>query len=320
MTTIPGIAKGRQSGKFWYIGKMKPAPFDYIAPRSLADALQTMHTHGSEAKLLAGGQSLIPVMNFRLAQPTMIVDLNGVAELGRLQRDEAGGLRIGAMVRQRELERSRLVADLAPLLYGAMPYVAHPQIRNRGTLGGSLAHADPAAELPVVAITLDAYFRLQQQGGERWVRADEFYTGLFSTVLEPEEILAEVTIPPLPANSGCSFMELARRHGDYAQAGVAALVTVDENGVCRNARLVFLAVGEMPMVAHQAVQAMIGQRPTADLLSEVARMAADREIDPVTDIHATADYKRHLAQVLARRALQQAMERATSHIERSVNV
>ncbi len=299
---------------------MKPAPFDYIAPRSLAETLQTMHAHGYDAKLLAGGQSLIPVMNFRLAQPTMIVDLNGVAELGRLQRDEAGGLRIGAMVRQRELERSQLVADLAPLLHEAMPYVAHPQIRNRGTLGGSLAHADPAAELPVVAIALDAYLRLQRQGGERWVRADEFYTGLFSTVLEPEEILAEVTIPPLPANTGYAFMELARRHGDYAQAGAAALVTLDEHGVCRNARLVFLAVGEVPMVAHRAVQMMIGQVPSAELLAEVARMAAENEIDPVTDIHATADYKRHLAQVLARRALQQAMDRASSQIERSGSI
>jgi carbon-monoxide dehydrogenase medium subunit len=299
---------------------MKPAPFEYLAPRNLEEALAIMHAQGAEAKLLAGGQSLIPVMNFRLAQPTLIVDLNNVTELGRLQRDEAGGLRIGAMVRQRELERSQLVADLSPLLHEAMPYVAHPQIRNRGTLGGSLAHADPAAELPVVAIALDVYLRLQRQGGERWIRADEFYTGLFSTALGPEEILAEVTIPPVPANTGYAFMELARRHGDYAQAGAAALVTLDEQGVCRNARLVFLAVGEVPMVAHQAAQVMIGQVPSVELIAEVARMAAESEIDPVTDIHATADYKRHLAQVLARRTLQQATDRATSQIKRSVNV
>jgi carbon-monoxide dehydrogenase medium subunit len=298
---------------------MKPAPFEYLAPRNLEEALAIMHAQGTEAKLLAGGQSLIPVMNFRLAQPTLIVDLNNVPELGRLQRDEAGGLRVGAMVRQRELERSRLIADLAPLLYETMPYVAHPQIRNRGTFGGSLAHADPAAELPVVAIALEAYLRLLRQGSERWIRADEFYTGLFTTVLEPEEILTEITIPPIPANTGCAFMELARRHGDYAQAGVAALVTLDQDGTCRNARLVFLAVGEIPMVAHQAVQALIGQRPTAELIAEVAQKAAKTEIDPMTDIHATADYKRHLSQVLARRALQQAVDRAVAQLENKVN-
>lgn len=289
---------------------MKPAPFDYLAPQNLEEALQIMSAHGYEAKLLAGGQSLIPIMNFRLAQPTLIVDLNGVTELGRLQRDEAGGLRIGAMVRQRELEHSQLIADLAPLLHEAMPYVAHPQIRNRGTMGGSLAHADPAAELPLIAIALEAHLHLLRQGSERWVRAEEFYTGLFMTSLEPEEILADVTIPPLPANSGYAFMELARRHGDYAQAGAAALVTLDEDGICRNARLVFLAVGEVPMVAHQAVKAIIGQKPTAELITEVAQAGATGEIDPLTDIHATADYKRHLAQVLARRALQQAVDRA----------
>jgi carbon-monoxide dehydrogenase medium subunit len=273
-----------------------------------------MSNYGSDAKLLAGGQSLIPVMNFRLAQPTLIVDLNGVAELGRLQRDEAGGLRMGAMVRQREVERTPLVAAVAPLLHETMPYVAHPQIRNRGTVGGSLVHADPAAELPVVAIALEAYLRLLRQGGERWLKAEEFYVGLFTTALEPEEILAEITIPPLPAHTGYAFMELARRHGDYAQAGVAALVTLDEAGVCRQARLVFLALGDTPLVAAQAAQIMLGQKPSAALIAEAARVAATEETDPTTDIHATADYKRHLAEVLARRALQQAVDRAAVSI------
>jgi carbon-monoxide dehydrogenase medium subunit len=261
-------------------------------------------------------------MNFRLAQPTLIVDLNGVTELGYLQRDEAGesrGLRIGAMVRQRELEHSPLVADLAPLLHETIPYVAHPQIRNRGTLGGSLAHADPAAELPIVAVALDAQLRLVRYGSERWVDAADFFTGLFATVLEPEEILAEVVLPPFPANTGFAFLEFARRHGDYAQAGVVALVTVDEEGSCRGARLVFMAVGDGPMVAGQAEQALLGQRASAEQIAEVARMSV-AEIDPMSDIHATADYKRHLAQVLARRALQQAFDRALARLQNQVSV
>jgi carbon-monoxide dehydrogenase medium subunit len=211
-----------------------------------------------------------------------------------------------------------MVADLAPLLYETMPYVAHPQIRNRGTFGGSLAHADPAAELPVVAIALDALLHVRRQGRERWIKAEEFYVALFTTMLEPEEILIEVTIPPAAANSGYAFMELARRHGDYAQAGVAALVALDDDGVCRNVRLVFLAVGETPIVAHQAVTAMIGQKPSAELIAAVARTSAQTEIDPMTDIHATADYKRHLAQVLARRALQLAVDRATAQMSERV--
>jgi CO/xanthine dehydrogenase FAD-binding subunit len=299
---------------------MKPAPFEYLAPQSLEEALQVMNQHGADAKLLAGGQSLIPVMNFRLAQPAMIVDLNGVAELGHLQLNGAGRLRIGAMVRQRELEFNPIVSTAAPLLHETMPYVAHPQIRNRGTVGGSLAHADPAAELPVVAIALEAEFRLARLGIERWIRAEDFYEGLFTTALQPEEILVEIEIPPFPTNTGCAFTELARRHGDYAQAGVATLVTLDDGGRCQNARLVFLAVGETSMTADQAVTALIGERPSARLIAEVARAAAQEEIDPLTDIHATADYKRHLAQVLARRALQLAVDRATAQVRERVEV
>ena len=238
---------------------MKPAPFSYIAPTSLEEALAALDQHGYDAKLLAGGQSLIPVMNFRLAQPAVIVDLNGVSELGHLLRNEAGGLRLGAMVRQRMLELDETIAALAPLLHEAMPHVAHTQIRNRGTLGGSLAHADPAGELPVITVALEARFCLRRLGGERWVSAEDFYQGLFMTALEPEEILVEVAIPPLPAQTGYAFLEVARRHGDYAQAGVAALVTVDGEGVCRQARLDYLNMGEIPRVANRAAALLIDQ-------------------------------------------------------------
>ncbi len=288
---------------------MKPAPFEYFAPQTLNEALGIMDQQGFEAKLLAGGQSLIPVMNFRLAQPTIIVDLNGVNELSQLPQNSSAGIQIRAMVRHNQIEHSQTIAAAAPLLHDAMPYIAHPQIRNRGTLGGSLAHADPAAELPVIMVALEARFRLQRLGGERWVNAEDFYQALFTTSLEPEEILVEVVIPLRPPNTHSAFMELARRHGDYAQAGVAVLVQLDENGVCRQARLVYLNVGEIPTVAYKAAAALIGEKPSPALIQEAAHIAAHQEIDPVGDIHATAEYKRHLAFVLGKRAVQQAVSK-----------
>ncbi len=289
---------------------MKPPPFQYIAPASLNEALLAMGQHGWDAKLLAGGQSLIPVMNFRLAYPSVIVDLNRLDGLSHLHPTEAGELRIGAMVRHSQLEHSGNVAHHAPLVHEAMPHIAHPQIRNRGTLGGSLAHADPAAELPVIMVALQARFRLQKTSGDRWVNAGEFYQALFTTALEPEEILVEIAIPPLPRNIGYAFLELARRHGDYAQAGVAAVVRLDENGICSQARLVYLNVGEVPMVAGEAAGMLVGHVPSADLIADAAHSAAQNEIDPTGDIHATADYKRHLAFVLGKRAIERAVARA----------
>ena len=187
---------------------MKPAPFEYQAPASLEAALDALARHGGDAKLLAGGQSLIPVMNFRLAEPALLIDINKLAELDFIRRDEEGHLRIGAMVRQRRLERDPLVAEMAPLLHEAVPFIAHPQIRNRGTFGGSLAHADPAAELPALAVALGARFRLQRAGGDRWVAAEDFFAGLFATALEPDEMLVEAAIPPSPARTGWAFLEV----------------------------------------------------------------------------------------------------------------
>ena len=290
--------------------QMKPAPFAYLAPQSLAEALTIMDQHGDDARLLAGGQSLIPVMNFRLAQPALLVDLNGVAELAQCAADESGGLGIGAMVRHSQLEHSQTIARLAPLLHETMPYIAHPQIRNRGTIGGSLAHADPAAELPVVTVALQARFRLQRAGGERWVAAQDFYQELFTTAVQPQEILTEVAIPPLPPRTGWAFLEVARRHGDYAQAGVAVLISLDEAGVCQQARLVYLNVGEIPMRAPKAAALLLGEVPSPSLLAAAAHTAAQSEIDPTSDVQGTAVYKRHLAHVLGQRALQQAIARA----------
>ena len=285
---------------------MKPAPFEYIAPDSLAGALAAMQQHGFDAKPLAGGQSLVPVMNFRLSQPSVLIDLNNVPQLDRIVQASDGSLHFGSMVRQSRLEHEPLVAQHHPLLHEALPHIAHPQIRNRGTFGGSLAHADPAAELPVIVMALNGRIKLQSTAGERWLAAKEFYTGLFETAIEDEELLVEIALPPMPTNTGTAFIEMARRHGDYALAGVAAVVTMDSNGVCTEAKLVYLNAGEVPMVAENAATLLVGERPSEELMLETAVSASQNEIDPLDDIHATANYKRHLAKVLTVRALKQA--------------
>lgn len=291
---------------------MKPAPFDYKAPGSLDEALELLAEHGDEAKLLAGGQSLVPMMNFRLAQPSLLIDCNGLRELDFIRRGADGDLRIGAMTRQRQLEREPLVERHAPLLFETIPFVAHPQIRNRGTVGGSLAHADPASELPVIALARRARLRLVRSAGERWLEARDFFVGLLATALEPDEMLAEIAVRPMPERTGWAFLEVARRHGDYAQVGVAALLSLAEDGTCSEARLVYLSVGETPMEAPRAAGLLGGQAPSDESFAAAADMAAQHEIDPAADIHATRAYKQHLARVLTVRALRRAAQRAAA--------
>ncbi len=289
---------------------MKPAAFDYVAPATLAEALRLKAEYGDEAKFLAGGQSLVPAMNFRLVQAGWLIDLNGLAELDFIRAAEGGELRLGPMTRQRRLERDPLVADRAPLLHEALPWVAHPQIRNRGTLGGSLVHADPAAELPVVAVALEARLRAQSARGERWIPAGEFFQGLFTTALGPDELLAEIALPLLPARTGCAFAEFARRRGDYALMGVAAVISLDDAGRILAARLVYLNAGEGPVLAPQAAALLVGRPPTQAVVAEAARVAAETEIAPGGNVHASPAYQRHLAAVLTRRAVLSAVERA----------
>jgi carbon-monoxide dehydrogenase medium subunit len=289
---------------------MKPPPFRYYAPVSLAEALSYLTEYGAEAKALAGGQSLIPAMNFRLAQPEILVDLNHIPELAYIRPMPDGGVSIGAMTRQRQVERSAVVAERAPLVYETMPYIAHPQIRNRGTFGGSIAHADPAAELPAVIVALGGRCRVQSQAGERWLPAGEFYTGLFETAVGPGELLVEVALPPLPPRAGYAFREVSRRHGDYALVGVAAVVTLDDRGLCQQVRLVYLSVGDGPIEAHQAAAALDGQALTPEVIQAAAETASAADIDPPADIHASVRYRRHLAKVLARQVLAEAGARA----------
>ena len=288
---------------------MKPAPFRYVAAESLGQALTAKVTGGSEALFLAGGQSLVPAMNFRLARPTMLIDINPLHELDFVRIAGDGSLRIGALARHRTLERDALVAQHAPLMAEAVRHVAHPQIRNRGTLGGNLAHADPASELPAVMLALGARFRARSSRGERWIEAPAFFRGPLTTALGPEEMLVEIALPPLPSRSGTCFVEVARRRGDYALLGVAAVVTLGSDGVCTAAGLALCNAGPTPVRATKAAAALVGRRVGEREIRDAAAAAAG-EIDPPGNVHATAAFRRHLAGVLTRRALAAAMARA----------
>jgi carbon-monoxide dehydrogenase medium subunit len=294
---------------------MKPAPFEYYAPTTLEEALSQLAEHGYDAKALAGGQSLIPMMNFRLAQPSILVDLNNIPELSGIREDENGDLHIGAMTRHSQVERSPIVARIAPLVSETMPNIATPQIRNRGTFGGSLSHADPAAELVAVSLALNARFRVRSQTGERWIPAENFFAGMFTTQMEVEELLVETILPALPPHSGWAMLEVARRPHDFALVGVAVLMTLDKSKRCKGLRIVFLSVGDRPLEATRAAQILIGQIPSAEGIRAAAEIAAMEEIDPSSDIHASAEYRRHLAKVLARRALELACQRATGSLQ-----
>ncbi|MCJ7555888.1 MAG: xanthine dehydrogenase family protein subunit M, partial [Gammaproteobacteria bacterium] len=279
-------------------------------PDTLEETLDLLAEHGEDVKILAGGQSLIPSMNFRMLQPRMLVDINRLKDLDTIRANEKGGVTIGAMARQASIEHSDLIAERAPLLHETLPNIAHPQIRNRGTLGGSLAHADPASELPVYALARQARMRVRSAKEERWVEAVDFFLGMFTTAINPGEMLAEIEIPPLPEGTGWSFQEMARRRGDYALMGLAALLTLDSDGICQDARLVYLNAGDGPTRATQAEKTLIGEKPGPEVFAAAASVASEQEIDPFGSVHATVEFQRHLAHVLTRRALQTAHERS----------
>ena len=292
---------------------MKPAPFEYYVPDSIEQALDLLREHGDTARLLAGGQSLVPAMNFRVVQPGVLIDLNRVGELQYI-RDDSATLHIGAMTRERALEFNPVISKKTPLLAEAMPHVAHPQIRNRGTLGGSLANADPAAELPVINLALGARLKVRNADGERWVEARNFFVGMFATDLAADEMLVEIELPAISSHTGWSFMEVAPRAGDYALMGVAALVTLDEDRRCTHARLVYLNAGDGPVEAMEAGSALEGKIPDSESIDAAVELASQKEINPFGNIHASPDFQRHLAQVLTRKTLKQAIERASKDI------
>jgi CO/xanthine dehydrogenase FAD-binding subunit len=288
---------------------MKPPRFDYADPRTLGEAVALLQQHEGEAKLLSGGQSLVPLLNMRLARPAILVDLAKVAGLDHVREDGAT-LAIGAMTRQRSVELSPVVKARHPMLHAATLHIAHPQNRNQGTVGGSLAHADPAAELPALALVLGAEMRAVGPGGERTIGAAEFFVTYLTTALEPSEILIEARFPTLPARTGWSVTEVARRHGDFALAGVMATVTLDDRGRCAGARLVLFGVGATPVRARRAEQMLAGEKPEAALFERAGRTAAEEIDEPLSDVHASAEYRRDLARVLGRRALAEAAARA----------
>lgn len=283
---------------------MKPAPFAYDAPRELEEALALLARHGEDAKVLAGGQSLVPLLNFRLARPARLIDVNRVAELGYLRRRD-GALRIGALTRAAAVERARVVALHWPLLREAVRLVGHPQIRSRGTVGGSVAHADPAAELPAVLTALGARFHLRSARGARTLLAEELFLGFLTTALEPHELLIEIQVPPVPPRTGTAIVERARTHGDFAVGGAAAILTLDQHGGCERVAIVLLAAGPAPRRAAAAEASLEGRPPSVENLREAAALAA-------ADVEAPFDreFRRALACELAERALTKAAARA----------
>jgi carbon-monoxide dehydrogenase medium subunit len=280
---------------------MKPAPFSLLRPKIVGEALSLLGSHSDEAKILAGGQSLVPLMNFRLARPSYLVDLNQVEGLSEIKIEDRA-LRIGAMVRQREVERSPAIAGRLPILQEAIRQVGHPAIRNRGTVGGSLVHADPAAELPLLALALDAIFELQSTRGTRSVAARDFYQGYLATALATDELLIEITFPLPPSGVGWCFTEIARRHGDFAIVAVAVVLGSEHDGRVNFARVALGGVGPIPIRVAAAEDTLLGHPPGAELYRRAGDAAA-QAIDPPNDIHASAGYRRHISSVLVRRAL-----------------
>lgn len=286
---------------------MKPASFKYIAASSLAHALAAKADHGEDAKFLAGGQSLLPAMNFRLARPAVLIDLNPLGDLAYIE-DDGHDVRIGALTRYRDLEGDAACLKHYPLFADALPVIAHPQIRNRGTIGGNLSHADPASEMPALAVAMQARFRIRSSSGEREVAAADFFQGLLTTDLRDDEMLVEIVFPAPPAHSGSAFMEISRRRGDFAIAGVAAIVTLDDNAICTAARLALCGVGETPVDGSEAARILIGHAVTADAINAVvANVRA--AIAPAGTVQTSADYQRHIAGILTERVLAAAHQR-----------
>ena len=286
---------------------MKPVDFDYVAPRSLGEAVALLAEGGDEARALAGGQSLVPLLNLRLVRPRLVVDLNRIDALAGI-RDEAGGLAIGAMTRQADAERSPLVRDRAPLLAEALTLVGHPAIRSRGTIGGTLAHADPVAEVPAVALALDGGVELTGPRGRRTIAVDQLVRGPLTTDLGPGEVLTGLRLPPWSSVHGWAFVEFARRHGDFALAGVAVVLAVVDGRIAEATRIVVIGDASRCRRARAAERRLLGERADAQTFAAAAAIA-DEGLDPPGDLHGTATYRAHLVRTLTERALGIALSR-----------
>ena len=287
---------------------MKPPIFDYVIAESQEHALEVLREHGDDAKVLAGGQSLVPLMSFRLAKPSVLLDINRVEGLDAIEAAD-GRMSIGALTRQCELLTQPLVAEHCPLARAATEFIGHPAIRNRGTVGGSVAHADPAAELPVLLQVLDAEMEVRSAGSRRTIPADDFFMGLLMTAMNPDELLTGVSFAPPGKGAGWGFHEVARRHGDFALVAAAAVVTLDDQGSVAEAAVALGGIADRPLRAGAVEDALHGNAPTSEAIEAASRLVADT-VTPVGDIHAGEAYRAHLGQVLIKRALHDAVERA----------
>lgn len=287
---------------------MKPSPFRLVTPADLEECVALLKEHGDQAKILAGGQSLVPLMNLRLAEPAILLDINGLVDLDYVDEGEESS-RIGAITRLRALERDINLAKSQPLLAEALPHIGHTQIRNRTTVGGSVAHADPSAELPAVLLACGGTVSSIGPNGKRKIPADEFFHSYFTTDLEDDETITEVELPSWQPASGWSIQEISRRHGDFSLIGVACRVSCDDEGIISDASAAFFGVGEVPRLV-ESPSALVGTRAEDEVLRLVAETTTT-ELDPPTDIHASAEYRKHVGGVLARRSLSIAYERAT---------
>jgi CO/xanthine dehydrogenase FAD-binding subunit len=287
---------------------MKPPAFEYVAARTVDEAVAQLNKHGDGAKILAGGQSLTPMLNFRLVHPEILVDINRIPGLDKIT-PQNGGFRIGALTRHRAIEMSTAIAEKLPVLIAAARQVGHLAIRNRGTFGGSLAHADPAAEWPMVVLALDGTITTKSAKGGRTIKAKDFFVSYLQSAVEDGEIVTEVTLPGLPPKTGWGFEELCRRPGDFAIAAVCALVTLD-GGKVKEARISMGGVGPTALRAPEAEALLKGQTISDDVVLKRAAEKAAQASDPSNDVHASADFRRHLVEVLTRRAIQAAAQRA----------
>jgi CO/xanthine dehydrogenase FAD-binding subunit len=290
--------------------RLKMPPFEYHAPDTIDEVVALLAEHGDEAKVLAGGQSLLPLLAMRLARPAQVIDINRVSALGDID-ERSDEIAFGAMVRERAAERSAAVHARLPLLAEALPFIGHVAIRNRGTIGGTLAHADASAEVPCVVAALDGEMLVRSTRGDRTIPAEEFFQGHFTTTMDDDECLVEVRMPASDPTTGVAFQEIARRHGDFALVGVGAMVSLDDAARISDCRITLMGVAAVPFRARAAEAALIGASPTADTLAAAAH-AATADLEPATDVHGSAAYRAHLATVITRRALTTAAERASA--------
>ncbi|HWZ18950.1 MAG TPA: xanthine dehydrogenase family protein subunit M [Ktedonobacteraceae bacterium] len=287
---------------------MKPPRFYYSAPSMLDEALALLDQNSENTKVLAGGQSFVPLLNMRLASPAYIVDINHIAELHYIEQED-GYLAIGATVRQRQVERSVLVQDKHPLLAEVIKHIGHMQIRNRGTVVGSIAHADPAAELPALLTCLNGEVLVQSIHGERVIKAEEFFTGYLSTALEPGEMLTEVRFPLIASKAGWAFLEFARRSGDYAMVGASAVVTPTADDHCLSAHIAYLGIAGAPIRGLDVESTIVGTTLDETALDAAAQAASMLVSDDMSDVHATVEFRRVLTGELTKRVLKTAWER-----------